>query len=450
MLNKLYKSKLYPLTIQLLTLVVFILLIIGSIGVTTEDASFAKQLRNTNLSNLVVWSYWWPFIVIAAVFLGRHWCSICPIELISAITTGLGLKRKPPKFLKTGWAITFLYVFIAIVAIHVWGIHRIPQLMAFYLLSLIILALITSLIFEKRAFCSYFCPVGKLLGLYSLLAPLGLRVEEQNVCLSCKSKDCINKKNNQKIIGRSCQSDLYPAHISDNRECILCTQCVKVCPKENISIQSVKKPFLSFDINNLSGAEVGILVVLSGFVSYEILSSWEVSKTFILTPSNWASEMVLSENINPKLLEGLMLFLIVPLIVIIGTSALLKLLGDKSLPFYAKRLTGYLLPVIAFGHVFKALLKTTSRIPYWQYALEKPQGLYFAEKILNAEITINNFAWLGIIVMILGMSFLLLAVIISLRKLKDDLDLQLSCKIIVGLLVVFYGSMLLYGPVSGF
>lgn len=52
-------------------LIVFGQLVAGGIGVTTDDPDFAKWLRNTNVANLVVWSYWWPVIIIVAIVLGR-------------------------------------------------------------------------------------------------------------------------------------------------------------------------------------------------------------------------------------------------------------------------------------------------------------------------------------------------------------------------------------------
>lgn len=38
----------------------------------STDAAFLKEFRNTNLGNLIVWSYWWPAIVIGAIFWGGY------------------------------------------------------------------------------------------------------------------------------------------------------------------------------------------------------------------------------------------------------------------------------------------------------------------------------------------------------------------------------------------
>ena len=72
-IRSLLGSRWFPIVPQLIMLLVLGLLIAGGIGVTTDDASFAKVLRNTNLANLIVWSYWWPLIIIAAIILGRAW-----------------------------------------------------------------------------------------------------------------------------------------------------------------------------------------------------------------------------------------------------------------------------------------------------------------------------------------------------------------------------------------
>lgn len=448
MINKWYQSKSFPLLFQVAALFVFFLLIAGAWGVTTDNAAFAKQLRNTNLANLIVWSYWWPFIVLTAVFFGRHWCSICPIELITAIVVRFGWKRKAPKTIKTAWSITFLYAFVAIVAISTWGVHRYPNRMAFYLLGLIGLAVVVSLLFEKRAFCSYFCPVGKLLGLYSLMAKWGLRVKNKDICKSCKTKDCVAKVNNYKLIGRSCQSNLYPANISDNRACILCTQCTKVCPSNNIKLQPVSKSYSTFDLNKLTWAEVGMLTILLGFICYEILSSWAFSKSALLYLPTVLYTNITAASVPKGLFNGAVLYLLMPSIYLFFFSALAKLTGKASFSFYLKRTVGFLLPIVAFGHVFKALMKTTSRLPYWEYALQLPDGMAHAKAILDKEIVLYSSISLELTVLFLGIAGLSWALYISLQKIVSDYQITKVNKQIYAVLVVLHFLILVFGPFS--
>ena len=165
MINKLFNNRYFLAGYQLFTLAVFVLLIYGSIGIWTNDPDFAKILRNTNLSNLIVWSYWWPLIIVTAILFGRYWCSICPMELITSFFGKYGLRRKPGAVLKSGWVITLFYALILVLGIHTLAIHRIPRYMAIYMLILFATAVITGLIWEKRTFCTYVCPIGHLLGL---------------------------------------------------------------------------------------------------------------------------------------------------------------------------------------------------------------------------------------------------------------------------------------------
>ena len=75
-LGDLYKSRWFPLVPQVLVLIFFGYLVCSGLGVSTDDPDFAKILRNTNLSNLIVWSYWFPLIVIGAVLLGAAFSAI--------------------------------------------------------------------------------------------------------------------------------------------------------------------------------------------------------------------------------------------------------------------------------------------------------------------------------------------------------------------------------------
>lgn len=101
-IRRLLISRWFPISAQLIMLIAFGLLIAGGFRVSTSDARFAKELRNTNLANLLVWSYWFPLLIVAAVLLGRVWCMVCPMELVSALAVRVGLRRKVPHFFKSG------------------------------------------------------------------------------------------------------------------------------------------------------------------------------------------------------------------------------------------------------------------------------------------------------------------------------------------------------------
>ena len=156
MFDAIFKSKWIPISLQILTFVVFFLLIMFGWSISTNDQQFLLTLRNTNLANLIIWCFWWPAIILLSVLFGRIWCTVCPMELMASLLNRIGLKLKVPKFLRSGWAITLLYAIVLVIGVHTLAIHRFPHRMALYMISLFGLTIVISLIFKKRAFCSYF------------------------------------------------------------------------------------------------------------------------------------------------------------------------------------------------------------------------------------------------------------------------------------------------------
>lgn len=392
LIRRLCLSGWFPLAAQLVTLVVFGLILAGGLGVKTSDPAFGKVLRNTNLANLLVWSYWWPLIIIASVLLGRIWCTVCPVELITALAGRIGLRRKVPDLLKSGWVITVFYAVVLLLGIRVLSIHRIPQRMAIYMLVLLGTAVIVSLVYQKRSFCSYVCPVGHLLGLYALIAPFEWRADDLSTCKSCKTKDCVTAKKHYLVVGRSCTSNLYPATINDNRQCLLCTQCLKVCPNDNLRF-SIRRSFADFfQAIDLRAAQVAFILLVSGFVIYEVLSEWAVSKSILVWLPNHVVNSLALTGPAADLVIGIVMFIIFPAVLFISVVGAAKLLSRASPTAVLKAFALLLIPTMASGHLIKAILKMVSRIPYWPYVLSEPAGIETAQKIMDKTIVLDRSA----------------------------------------------------------
>ena len=389
----LFKAKWFPIVPQLIMLVVFILLIIGGLGVTTDDSDFTYWLRNTNFSNLIIWSYWWPVIIIAAVFLGRFWCTVCPVELITYWASRIGLRLRVPRILRSGWIITIFYILVWTVGVYTLGVNRIPHRMSLYMLLLVILAIDISLIFRKRAFCSYVCPVGHLLGLYALMSPFEWRADDLSICKNCKTKDCVVSKNHYRLLGRSCTSNLYPATIKDNRNCLLCAQCLKACPHDNIRF-SMRRPFADFFSNiDLKHAQVAFIFLVGGVVIYEILSQWSSSLVIL----NWLpygfTDILGLTGTMANLVAAIIMFILLPSLAILAMAVLAGLvtnLKTASVWPVVKMFALLLLPTIAAGQIIKSILKMSSRIPYLRYAISDPKGIETAQKIADGTLIPNQ------------------------------------------------------------
>ena len=447
----LFKARWFPVVPQLVMLVVFVLLVAGGLGVTTNDPDFAHWLRNTNLSNLIVWSYWWPVIVILAIFLGRLWCTVCPVELITYWAGRIGLRQQVPHILKSGWIVTIFYTLIWIVGVQTLAVNRIPRQMALYLLMLIIVAIDISLIFRKRAFCSYVCPVGHLLGLYALISPFEWRADDLSICKNCKTKDCFVKKNHYRLIGRSCTSNLYPATIRDNRDCLLCTQCLKACPYKNIRF-SARRPFADFfKTVNLRPAEVGFILLLSGFVIYEILSEWHVSLAILIWVPDRCTHALGITGPMANFVSATILFVVLPALALLTVAALVKLAsGRKAAPLGAtvKTFVLLLLPTIAGAHIIKSILRMSSRIPYWRGALTDPKGIETAQKIAAGTLVLDKSVInaLDPAISIIASTVLLLALVVTVQFFRQSEAMQ---KHSPGVKVVLFLSVLAYWGIFG-
>jgi 4Fe-4S binding protein len=107
-----------------------------------------------------------------------------------------------------------------------------PQVSAWVLLALMLGAVALSVLYDNRVFCRYACPVGGFIGLYSMLSPLELRVRDCRTCQEHTAKDCV-VGNEQ---GYGCPWLVYPGKLTRNTYCGLCFECLKTCPKDNITL----------------------------------------------------------------------------------------------------------------------------------------------------------------------------------------------------------------------
>jgi hypothetical protein len=94
-----------------------------------------------------------------------------------------------------------------------------------------------SLVWELRAFCRYICPINAFVGLYSMAGKLALRYADSAVCARCTVHTC--QRGNRK--GWACPYGLCVEDIEENNDCGLCTECVKSCAYDNVTLRS--QPF---------------------------------------------------------------------------------------------------------------------------------------------------------------------------------------------------------------
>jgi len=96
-------------------------------------------------------------------------------------------KRKFPKRFRNLWISIFAFTFLTWATYSPLNITANPLATAIVGASLILGAVIVSMIFEKRSFCLHVCPIGGLIGLYSTVAPLELTVKEKGKKPPCQA-----------------------------------------------------------------------------------------------------------------------------------------------------------------------------------------------------------------------------------------------------------------------
>jgi hypothetical protein len=205
----------------------------GFLGTPVGSRSFAI---------IFVWIAWWALLMLIAVpFLGRAWCSICPIPMPGdwlqrgavlgpeGKRRGLGLRLRWPNKLRGIWLQNAAF---AMVALFSTVVLTQPQITSAVLLLFLFLAVGASLVFERRAFCRYLCPVGGFIGLYSQLAPVELRVIDKNVCADHTEKTCYTGSAD----GYGCPWQVFPGGLVKNTYCGMCMECLRTCPHDNIAL----------------------------------------------------------------------------------------------------------------------------------------------------------------------------------------------------------------------
>jgi len=326
-------------------------------------AFVGTPVGNANFAIIFVWIVWWAALKLLLIpFGGRSWCSMCPIpapgEWIdhrAFIAKGhekpLAIARKNwPKALRNLWTQngTFLGValFSAIILTRPWATGVV-------LLAFFIGAIALSYWYGRRIFCRYVCPVSGFIALYSMVAPVEVRVKDPDTCRKHVEKDCVCGNES----GYGCPWMEYPGNLKRNAYCGLCTECLKTCPKDNVGLNL--RPF-GTDLFVAQGRGVdevyNVFIMLTCAIVYSAvyLGSWGFLK-------DWA---------NIASIEGFLLysvlFFLANLVVIPGLFYLAVLLGkawaEKRMPTRQEAFE-ILEPLRAWPTMFSELLRRALRRP---------------------------------------------------------------------------------------
>ncbi len=379
-------SPVFPYVPQAVALAAFVALAILSWGVFATEGVQSKQLAQTNLITLIIWGLWWPAMVWGAVVFGRVWCAVCPMELLAGGTERMGRRlgirqRVLGRWLRAGFLIVLLY-FVIQMLIPGIELHRVPAYTSVFLWSLLGLAAVVGLLVKDRAFCRGFCPVGLLLSAYGRGGMLAIRASSDEPCTVCKGKDCRSHRNRNRLDARSCPSLLNPPALDNNAECLVCMQCVKACPSGNMGL-FLRRPFSLADARSTraSWPVTLFLMVVSGYVSYQLCSEWKAAQAaFLWTPRATADLLGLPGWAG--WFRGFWTLLVVPLV--LWTLLALPVLWQRRANGFGQAWRSLALPmavVLAGGHMAKGLAKFVEWAAYLPLAYSDHSGIQTAQTI---------------------------------------------------------------------
>ena len=229
--QRLAASRWLLLSLKILMVALFLLIIAAGI--------FGTPIPERNLATVLTWNLWWAGLVFSIFFLGSAWCAVCPWDTLAQwlvkrrlwkrTDTG-SLNLRVPRALQNVWPA--LLMFIGFTWLELGAAITVnPYATALIAVLMVVLATVSLAVYQRKAFCRYFCPVGRTVGFYSQLAPVELRPIDPAVCASCKTLDCYHGTAEVE----PCPTWLVMGRLTQNSYCTSCGNCSQSCPHTNIA-----------------------------------------------------------------------------------------------------------------------------------------------------------------------------------------------------------------------
>lgn len=201
---------------------------------------FGTPIPEKNIATVLTWTIWWSGVIISIFFVGSAWCAICPWD---AIATWLvrqkiwmrgnetsSLNLRVPKILRSVWPALLMFVGLTWLELGV-GVTVSPYATALMALFMVVAATVSLAIYERKAFCRYFCAIGRTIGAYSSMSPIALAPINEKTCADCTTLECYHGTEEVE----PCPTNLVMGRLTQNTYCTSCGACSMSCPHENVS-----------------------------------------------------------------------------------------------------------------------------------------------------------------------------------------------------------------------
>ncbi|MHB8262953.1 MAG: 4Fe-4S binding protein [Acidimicrobiales bacterium] len=247
---------------------------------------FANLAPTRSFGAAITWYVWFCLVFVMMVVVGRAWCSMCPFGGFGEWIQRKAFFKRTQKALGLGWKmpekwagyglLTSVFTFIVLTWIEEFFNIAGPGPAydtSFMVIGIVGSALIIFLLFERRTFCRYICPLSSLIGTVGAMGSVaGFRTRDREKCISCPTKDCM--RGNEKGFG--CPWYTWPGSADSNLLCGLCSECYKACPYGNIGL-FVQKPLTSIVAPSRRRVDIALGVsLLLGLVVFQQVNALNI------------------------------------------------------------------------------------------------------------------------------------------------------------------------------
>ncbi len=226
------------------------------------DGFTGPPLASRNLAGVLPWVHYRGLVVLALLFAGNLFCMGCPFTLPRTLARRMSKRgRRWPQRLRNKWiAIAALFTFFLLYEwLDLWAS---PMLTAWVVIAYFSLSFLLEFMFTESPFCKYICPLGTFNFVSSTVSPLQIQVKDANRCATCVGHECINGSysaqpvilideitdgvptrthmhDKKGVLG--CGTLLYAPQIKSNMDCVMCLDCARACPHDNVAL-AVRNP----------------------------------------------------------------------------------------------------------------------------------------------------------------------------------------------------------------
>lgn len=318
LIGRLFRHRWGRLFMQIPLLLVALLLI--------YDGFTGSPIPPQNTATVAVWVHYRGFIMLALLFFGNLFCMACPFTIPRTIALRLSRRgRRWPRALRNKWLA--VAVFVAFLFTYEWlDLWASPALTAWVIIGYFLSAFVLEALFDESPFCKYVCPLGTFNFAVSTLSPTRITVRSHDVCRDCTGKECVN--GSADVLG--CGTELFAPVMKSNLDCILCLDCARACPYDNVAL--MMRPRDSELVDNAWPRrwDVAFLMLVFAFAG--------PGNAFGMVPPYYDLQLWLANTLGTNneflllaLTFGLML-LVLPAVVGLGAAAISRALSGREEP----------------------------------------------------------------------------------------------------------------------